>query len=129
MELLSIMIKERDLEWPKLEAKCAEDLTCSGARDSSKFRQDLGDFLSDELTKRSEIFINYSNESNLNPDSFEEFFKNQENELLCRLTGRFGGSIYGNERRVLTLEKYNTILSKHSQQKPMQPIGFNFSNE
>jgi hypothetical protein len=49
MDLLSILIKEREIEWPSSVAQCAERFTALGALRSSGFQLALVDLLVQEL--------------------------------------------------------------------------------
>lgn len=120
MDLLSIFIKEREFEWSKNVAQCAERFTTIGALLSSGFQLALVDLLVQELEERCRLYL----EHRRNQIEFDEFFKAQKKSLHSGIKSRFGVSVPGEERYSLLEEKYKAIMfSNPSALKT--PIGFN----
>jgi hypothetical protein len=121
MDLLSILIKERELEWPSNVAQCAEHFTTLGARHSSGFQLALADLLVQELDARCSLYLEHRG----NQVDFDEFFKTQKVGLHSGLKSRFGVSIPGEKRYGLLQEKYRAIMFLNRPLAPKPPIGFN----
>ena len=121
MDLLSILIKERETEWPSIVAQCAERFTALGALRSSGFQLALVDLLVQELEVRCRLYLEHKG----NQVDFDEFFKTQKMGLHSGLKSRFGVIIPGEERYSLLQEKYRAIMFSNRPPAPKPPIGFN----
>ena len=121
MDLLSILIKERELEWPSNVAQCAEHFTTLGARRSSGFQLALVDLLVQELDARCSLYLEHRG----NQVDFDEFFTTQKMGLHSWLKSRFSVSIPGDEWYNLLQEKYRAIMFSNRSPPPKPPIGFN----
>jgi hypothetical protein len=121
MDLLSILIKEREIEWERSVAQCAERFTALGALLSSGFQLDLVDLVVQELKARCRLYVKCQG----NEIDFDEFFKTQKTNLLSGLKSHFGESIPGEERYSLLEESYRTVMSLNRPPAPKPPIGFN----
>src|SRR5574342_1001300 len=118
MDLLSILIKEREIEWPRSVAQCAERFTALGALHSSGFQLALVDLLVQELEARCHLYLNHRE----NQVDFDDFFKTQKMGLHSELKSRFGVSIPSEERYSLLQEKYRTIMFSNPSPAPKPPI-------
>lgn len=121
MDLLLIYIKEREFEWTKNVALCAERFTAQGALRSSGFQLSLVDLVVQELEVRCSLYLEHGR----NPMNFDEFFKDQKTNLSSGLKTRFGVSGPGEERYNLLQEKYRALLLSNRPPVPKSPIGFN----
>ncbi|MGD0665509.1 MAG: hypothetical protein ABSA17_07300 [Rhabdochlamydiaceae bacterium] len=120
MQLLQVLIKKRNLNWPKTVAKCAENFV--GALKGSGFQHALVDLLVTELKARSQLYIDNVPESLVY--SYQEFFKKEEEYLRNEILSRFGNAIPGSELCECVCEKYIAILSSRPQHKQLPPMGF-----
>jgi len=121
MDLLSIFIKEREVEWTKSVAKCAEHFIAQGALRSSGFLLALVDLLVQELEARCCLYLEHGRTQ----VDFDEFFKTQKTSLYSGLKSRFGMSVPGEERCNLLEEKYRAIIFSNRIPASKPPIGFN----
>ena len=120
MDYLTICIKERELEWEKEVANCAERFTAINTLQSSAFRLELADLYLSELEKRCLLYLDYrQGEAN-----FSDFFKIHEMALRSGLKDRFGIEIQAREKCTTLEEKYRILIS-NSSPLPKSPIGFN----
>jgi len=124
MDLLSILIKEREIEWPSSVAQCAERFTASGGLRNSGFQLALVNLLVQELEERCRLYLEHRE----NEVDFDEFFKTQKVGLHSGLKSRFGVSIPGEERYSLLQEKYRAIMFSNRSPAPKPPIGFNIES-
>jgi len=121
VDLLPILIKEREIEWTKSLVKCTEHFTSQGALHSSGFQLALVDLLVQELEVRCRLHLEHSADQ----INFDTFFKTQKTNLYSGLKSRFGVSIPGEERYNLLQEKYRAIMLSNPTSEPKPPIGFN----
>jgi hypothetical protein len=120
MNLFSIVLRERDYEWQKSIAQCAESYTAKGALRGSDFQLALVDLLVQELELRSHMYLQHNGKQT----DFDDFFNEQKVNLHSNLKSRFGVSIPGEERYSLLREKYNAILLSKLSPAPKPSIGF-----
>lgn len=122
MELLQILIKERNLKWHQIIAETAEKFTAMNALHSSGFQLALAKCISDELEERSSLYYTHSDDTE-DLKAFGKFFENQEESLSASVFSRFGEEVPRNTCEIIR-EKYEAILSSRSQQKTKKVIGF-----
>lgn len=118
MSLLSIFLKEREVEWTKSVAQCAEHFTAMGAIRSSGFQLTLVDLLVQELELRSRLYLEHCEEQT----NFDDFFNEQMAGLHSGLKNRFGVSIPSKERCTILQDK---IFLSNRPPPLNPPIGFN----
>ena len=123
MKLLFAHLKERNLKWPRIIAKTAEEFTVMNARQSSGFRLALADDISEELAERCALYITHAANAN-DITAFRKFFENEENSLRGLVQSRFGIEVPGKDSCQIVREKYEAILSSRPQNKHKEPIGF-----
>jgi hypothetical protein len=120
MSLFLILLRERDHEWQKSVAQCAECHTAMGALQGSDFQLALVDLICQELELRFLIYLQHHGAS----AGFNDFFNKQKVNLHANLKSRFGVSIPDEERYSILREKYNAILLSKLPPASKPPIGF-----
>lgn len=123
LKMLSILIKERNVFWQRILAETAERFTAMNARESSGFHLTLSENISEELEKRSGLFVENCDDAE-ESRAFSKFFENEERGLRETVSSRFGIEVPGKDICNNIREKYIEILVLQFQQKPKKDIGF-----
>jgi hypothetical protein len=123
MNLLPILIKERNLKWQKIIVETAEAFTAMNALQSSGFRLTLGGSISEELEERSSLFLAHSDDIE-DLSAFGKFFEDEEKSLRASILARFGIEVPGKDSCEIIRKKYEATLSSRPQQKTKKVIGF-----
>ena len=123
MELLQILINERNFAWQKIVAETAESFTAMNSLQSSGFLLTLGQNLKEELEERCSLYRNHACKPG-NTIAFEAFFDSTEKGLRTCIRSRFGVEVPAKDECQNLKQKYLIIISAEPQKKNQKVIGF-----